>query len=180
MNTKRVIDAFWDELFSRYALIIFLFEMLLGIVLFLFSIVWIARKNNLKNDNNHMREYKQLFKNNKFKHISPLMIINIGIISTVSELTSAIPYFAFLSILVTYEFSFGMLTFVLICYNIIYIAPFVLLYVVYLLSKKKFDRIYIFFKYKCRRILEYLVPLLLFIISVVIIYDSIVNIMSKV
>ena len=116
----------------------------------------------------------------QIKHITPLALVNIGIISTVSELTSAIPYFAFLSVLVTYKFSFGVLTLVLICYNIIYIAPFVLLYVVYLLSKKKFDDMYIFFKNKCSNILEYSVPLLLLIISFVIIFNGIENILSRV
>jgi hypothetical protein len=104
----------------------------------------------------------------------------VGIVSTVSELTSAIPYFAFLSVLVTYKFSFGILTFVLICYNIIYIAPFVLLYIVYLLSKKEFDKIYIFFKEKCRKIIEYSIPLLLLTISFIITYNGITNIIDRV
>lgn len=175
-----VIDAFREFLLSKYALIVFLFEMFIGISLLLFSIALIIKKNNLKNGNVYIGKYNQLLKDSEFKHITPLMIINIGIISTVSELTSAAPYFAFLSVLVTYKFSFGVLTFVLICYNIIYIAPFVLLYAVYLRSKKKFDKMYIFFKEKCSNVLECLIHLFFLIISVVIIYDSIGNIMSKV
>ena len=34
----------------------------------------------------------------KFRHVTPLALINIGIISTASELTSALPYFAFLGL----------------------------------------------------------------------------------
>ena len=180
----RVIDLFWDFLLNENALIVFLFEILLGISVFLFSVAWIVKKNNLKNKDFCRGADNQLLDENKIKaqikHITPLALVNIGIISTVSELTSAIPYFAFLSVLVTYKFSFGVLTLVLICYNIIYIAPFVLLYVVYLLSKKKFDDMYIFFKNKCSNILEYSVPLLLLIISFVIIFNGIENILSRV
>ena len=177
----KIIDKFWTLLLSKYALIIFSFEILLGISLFLLSLAWIFKKNNLKNKYTLIGKDNQLLEKNtitKIKYITPLMLINIGIVSTVSELTSAIPYFAFLSVLVTYKFSFGLLTLVLICYNIIYIAPFVLLYVIYLLSKTKFDKIYIFFKEKCHKTLEYLLPLLLLIVSVMIIYNGIVNITS--
>ncbi len=177
-----VIDVFWSFLLNKYALIIFLFETLFGISLFLLGMAWIIKKNNLKNKETLIGEGSQLLEENKseIKHIPPLMLINIGIVSTASELTSAVPYFVFLSVLVTYEFSFGVLTFILICYNIIYIAPFILLYVVYLLSQKNFDKMYIFFKEKCSDILKYLVPLLLLIISVIMVYDGIVNMMDKV
>ena len=137
----------------------------------------------MKNKYAFIGEGAQLLEKNtqpQIKHITPLMLINIGIVSTVSELTSAIPYFAFLSVLVTYKFSFGVLTLVLICYNIIYIAPFILLYVIYTVSKTKFDKIYIFFQEKCSKILEYLIPLFLLIISVMIIYNGITNAIYRV
>ncbi len=180
----KVIDVLWTLLLSKYALIVFLFEMLLGVGLFLFSIGWLIKKNVLKNKDVYGVGDNRLSEENKikaqFKHVTPFALINIGIISTVSELTSAVPYFAFLSVLVTYEFSFVALTFVLICYNIIYIAPFVFLYIVYLLSKKEFDKIYVFFKDKCSNVLKYSIPLFLLIVSVVIIFNSIVNITSGV
>ena len=180
----KVIDAILVFLLSKYAMIIFSFEIFLGISLFLFSIGCLIKKNIVKNKDILMYRNNQLLEENnfkaKFKHVTPLMLINVGIVSTVSELTSAIPYFAFLSVLVTYKFSFGILTFVLICYNIIYIAPFVLLYIVYLLSKKEFDKIYIFFKEKCRKIIEYSIPLLLLTISFIITYNGITNIIDRV
>lgn len=180
----KVIDAILVFLLSKYALIIFSFEILLGVSLFLFSIGCLIKKNIVKNKDILMYRNNQLLEENKvkakFKHVTPLVLINVGIVSTVSELTSAIPYFAFLSVLVTYKISFGILTFVLICYNIIYIAPFVLLYIVYLLSKKEFDKIYIFFKEKCRKIIEYFIPLLLLTISFIITYNGITNIMERV
>lgn len=179
----KFIDMFWDYLLSKYALSIFSFEILLGVCLFLFSVGWLYKKNILKNkaltdSDNQLSEESKV--KSKIKHLTPLTLINIGIVSTVSELTSAIPYFVFLSVLITYKFSFATLTFVLICYNIIYIAPFVLLYVIYLLSKEKFDKMYVFFREKCNKILECFIPLLLLIISVVIINNGIANVVSGV
>ena len=174
----KILDTFLSVLLNRYALTLFSAETFLGSVLLLFSVVWLIRKNMLKNkicDNDANQEKKLKA---KIKHVTPMALIYIGIISTVSELTSAVPYFAFLSVLVTYKFSFGMLTFILICYNIIYIAPFVLLYVIYLLSQKNFDKIYIFFKEKCCKILAYSVPLLLLIISATIIFNGVKNIIN--
>lgn len=176
------IDTFWDFLLNQYSLIIYPLEICLGIGLFLFGIGWLIKKIIRKKNNQQTNQEKQASEENNIKHkikqVTPLALINIGIVSTASELTSAVPYFAFLSVLITYHFSFGVLTLVLICYNIIYIAPFVLLYVIYILSKKHFDRIYVFFKEKCSNLLEYFVPLLLLIFAAVIIFNGITNTMS--
>lgn len=177
-----VINELVAFLSVKYSLVVFLLEICFGFSLLLFGIGWLVKKIRL-NKNDIMTDHdKQLSEESniktKIKHVSPLALINIGIISTVSELTSAVPYFAFLSALITYHFSFGILTLVLICYNIIYITPFVLLYVIYILSKKKFDKIYIFFKKKCSTLLEYFTPILLLVIAVVIIIKGILNTMS--
>ena len=178
----KLIDMFWSFLLNKYALFIFSLETLFGITLFLFSIGWLIKKHVLKNKGALTSCDKQIEEENnmkaKIKHVTPLALINIGIISTVSELTSAVPYFAFLSVLVTYKFSFSILTLVLICYNIIYIAPFVFLYVVYLLSKRNFDKIYVFFREKCSKILGYSIPLLLLLIAIIIIYNGAINLMG--
>lgn len=179
-GVMRLMDALFTALLSKYAAAVFSLEIGFGVGLLLLGIGWLIKKirssktNGLTNGEQSLSEENNI--KTKIKHVTPLALINIGIISTASELTSAVPYFAFLSVLVTYHFSFALLTLVLICYNIIYIAPFVLLYVIYLLSKEKFDKIYIFFREKCSRILGYSIPLLLLVIAAVIVYNGIVNI----
>ena len=176
------VNSLFSIFLSEYALLFFLLKICFGLGLLLLSIFWLVKKIKLNLKSSLTKQDKQLSEENtiksKIKNITPLALINIGIISTVSELTSAVPYFAFLSVLVTYHFSFDFLTLILICYNIIYIAPFVLLYVVYILSKEKFDKIYVFFQKKCRTVLEYSLPLLLLIIAAVIIFNGVASITS--
>ena len=153
-----LLDRVWTLALNQYPYIIYPLEIVLGIGVFVFGFIWlkkliVAKKQNLSSVQEKQKTEEDNIKH-KIKSVSPLALINIGIISTASELTSAVPYFAFLSVLLTYHISFGVLTLILILYNIIYIAPFVLLFAIYLLSKKKFDKIYVFFRTKCRTLLE--------------------------
>lgn len=174
------ISAFLTILQNEYSLAISLFELFLGICLLLLAIGWLVAKHVTQTrTNNHKLASDRKRLKAKFKHITPWTLINIGIISTVAELTSAVPYFAFLSVLGTYRFSFLVLTLVLICYNIIYITPFALLYIVYLVSKKQFDKIYVFFKDKCNKFLGYLMPVLLLVVAVSIICNGIINTLNS-
>ncbi len=177
-----LMEPLFAVLLSKYAPVLFVLEICFGFALLLFGIIWLIKKIRVNKKNALTRHDRQLSEEKniktKIRHVTPLALINTGIISTVSELTSAVPYFAFLSVLITYHFSFWLLTLVLICYNIIYIAPFVLLYVIYLLSKEKFDKIYIFFKEKCHTLLRYCIPLLLLVIAAVIIFNGAVNTMG--
>lgn len=175
----KVVSDLLTGLMAKYALTVFMFETLFGIVLLLFSILWLLKrkkKYSRTNDNTCLLT-KSAFKN-KFKHIKPLTLIYIGVLSTVSELTSAVPYFVFLSVVGTYHFSFGMLTIVLMLYNIVYIVPFVLLYVVYLLSKKSFDKMYIFFRKKCGVLFSNLVPLLFLLVAGLIVFNGVTNMLG--
>ena len=178
------INLLFSFLLRKYTLLFLSLEIFFGLCLVLFSVGWLLKKIKLNRQNRLSKGDTQASEKNeikaKIKYVTPLALINIGIISTVSELTSAVPYFAFLSVLITYHFSFGLLTLVLICYNIIYIAPFVLLYVIYILSKAKFDRVYAFFRKRCSTLLGYSIPFLLFIIAAIIVFNGVSNIMTLV
>jgi hypothetical protein len=177
-----LLDRVWTLALNQYPYIIYPLEIVLGIGVFVFGFIWLKKLIVAKKQNLSSVQEKQMTEEDNIKHkiksVTPLALINIGIISTASELTSAVPYFAFLSVLLTYHISFGVLTLILILYNIIYIAPFVLLFAIYLLSKKKFDKIYVFFRTKCRTLLDYSVPLLLLVFAIVIIISGILKTMS--
>lgn len=172
-----LIDSLLVKLMENYSVQMYSLQSVFGMALFVLGIVLLVRKLVIQKRDKGSYERKQSENEDnvksKIKHVTPLALINIGIISTVSELTSALPYFAFLSVLITYKLSFPILTLVLIFYNIIYIAPFAILYFVYIISKKKFDSIYVFFRIKFSRYLGYCIPALLLVIGGVVIYNGI-------
>lgn len=177
-----LIDRFFGAVMERYDREVYSLEILLGVVTLVLGAVFFIRKLlRERRENGGEEETPDLNEDrarSKFKHVTPITLINIGVISTASELTSALPYFAFLSVLVTYHLSFPVLTLVFICYNIIYIAPFAILYFVYIISKKQFDRVYVFFRTRFRKYLGYCIPALLLVVGAAVIYNGCVNLLG--
>ena len=177
-----LIDNLLRPIMEQYVVHMYSLEVILGLIMLVVGAILLTKRLVAqKKDVASFKEKHGLNEDSvrsKFRHVTPLALINIGIISTASELTSALPYFAFLSVLITYSFSFPVLTFVLICYNTIYSAPFVLLYFVYIISKKRFDSIYLFFRTKLSKYSPYCIPALLLIIAVVVIFNGAGNLVS--
>lgn len=174
-----VINNGLGGFFEKHGLVIYSLELLLGLVVLFFGIWSLVKKNVAKRRNeeaDHQTEEEKI--RAKIWSVTPLALIGIGVVSTASELTSALPYFAFLAVLINYTLSFPVLTLVLIFYNIIYMAPFMILYFIYIISKARFDAIYDFFKKKLRRFSEFLVPVLLLVVAAVVLFDSIVKIVG--
>lgn len=168
-------------LFGQYSLIVFLLELVIGVLLLFFGTKGLV-KGIVRRRKNPSAAMDQTVEEEKVKSrirsVTPMALIGIGIVSTASELTSAVPYFAFLAVLVTYELPFWLLTLVFILYNIIYMLPFMLMYVVYIISRKKFDRLYIFFKERLNRFSEFFVPLLLLGIGVAVVIEATASIIN--
>ena len=171
-----IINNIFNRFLTAYGWLIYSLELLLGLGLLFWGSKSLLKYiiNIKRNDktNEETLESKEVAIKSKIKRVTPIALIGIGIVSTVSELTSAVPYFAFLAVLITHKLTFPMLTLLFICYNIIYIAPFVLLYVIYIISKQKFDNIYSFFKKTFMRYSGLLIPVLLLAISVAILFDA--------
>ena len=163
-----------DYVLENYGAIVYSLEIALALLILFFAIKSIVVHFINKKKGNDLNSKENEIKG-KIRSVTPLALIAVGVVSTVSELTSAVPYFAFLAVLVKYQLPFMLLTLIFILYNIIYIMPFVILYVIYVISKNSFDKIYNFFKTKCKTILEIALPLLFFIIGAVILYDGIAN-----
>lgn len=174
-----IINNGVDHIITNYGLYLYILELLIGILALFFCIRGLIRKFKSKNNDKLAEQEAEEQKiKSKIKSVTPLALIGIGVVSTVSELTSAVPYFAFLAVLVNYKLSFLVLNLILIFYNIIYIAPFMILYFIYMISKAKFDAIYNFFRKYFRRFSEILIPLLLLVIAIVLGFDSITNMIN--
>ena len=112
-----------DYLLDNYGIILYSLEIFLGLVILFLGIKHTYKNIKLKQNSN----YQEMIDNkeeeeikSKIRSVSPLALIGIGIASTVSELTSAVPYFTFLAVLINYKLSFLIITSILIVYNIIY------------------------------------------------------------
>lgn len=166
-----LIDSVFSKIMSEISTYLYIGELVAGIILFGFGIYKLIKRKN-----NPSAEEKE--ENKKPVSVTPLALIGIGIVSTASELTSALPYFTFLAVLINYRLSFPFLTLILILYNMVYIAPFVILFIIYLISKQKFDAVYNFFRRLFSKLSAFLIPALLIIVGCVISYHAITNLLS--
>lgn len=122
-------------------------------------------------------EFEEDASNIKVKSVSPTSLILIGTGAAVSELSTAFPYFAFLAVLFNYELSLPIVIGIMIFYNILYASPLIVLYFVYKFANKQFDRLYSYIHQLIERFSSILSPVLLGILSAVLIYHSVIQIL---
>lgn len=82
----------------------------------------------------------------KVRSVSPAALLALGAVATLMELATALPYFAFLAVLLSQSLALWELLVVLAVYNLIYMSPLMLLYFVYAHNRAAFDRFYAFLK----------------------------------
>lgn len=76
------------------------------------------------------------------KGLNSRQLFGLGIMACLLELTSALPYFAFLALLTQYSLSLAVLAGLLILYNVIYSAPLILLYVCSIYFEDRLETFY--------------------------------------
>lgn len=109
----------------------------------------------------------------KIKSVSPTALVFMGVGATISELTTALPYFAFLAILFNYQLTFPQLTLTLILYNTIYTLPLIMLYFVYIKAQDKFDYLYRVIKAQVTKWANVFASTLVSIIGFILVYHSV-------
>lgn len=175
-----IISSGISHVVDNYGIVLYLLEMALGVSLLIWSGISLAKrilgKRNGGESGAHAAEEEKI--RSRVRSVTPVALITVGVVSTVSELTSAVPYFSFLAVLLNYKLSFLVLTLILILYNIIYILPFAILYVVYIVSINYFNKIYDFFRNRLKRVIGFLVPVLVLAIAVFVLYDATANLIS--
>ena len=165
-----VISEFMKGLTAKFGTGIYIAEFIIG-VLFLISTIYILFKNRIKkietkeDDDNEKNKIAK-----KIKSVSPLSLTVLGIIATISELTTALPYFAFLTILFNYKLNVAALLIILVIYNIIYSLPLIIMYFIYVKAQDKFDNLYKFIKDKMNKWSNILAPAITTIIGGFLIY----------
>lgn len=164
-------------LIQKYGRVIFTVELILGIA-FLIAVCYLILGSQLKamkeeffcTAKSEANAEEQAAK--KIKSVSPAALIALGTGATISELSTALPYFAFLAILLNYQLTFLQVTFILAVYNMIYTAPLMILYFIYKKSRSKFDRFYEIIKTQMTKWADILAPAIAGLIGVFLVFHS--------
>lgn len=174
------IGDFFGMLITQYGQAIFTGELILGIA-FLISVCYMLLRTEITllqkqiqspasggSGNDDEKEAAR-----KIKSVSPVALITLGVGATISELTTALPYFAFLTILFNYQLTLLQVTFILILYNTVYTMPLMILYFVYIKSQDSFDRLYSVIKSQITKWANIIAPAVTSIIGILLIFHSV-------
>ncbi|MBO1308499.1 GAP family protein [Enterococcus sp. 669A] len=147
---NQLFVRFYQEFVQRFPMFLPTAALLaaLGIIYFVFR-----KKENEKQEEK------------KVTNLNATKLFFLGVLACVLELSSALPYFAFLGLLVSYQLSFGIVAVLLAIYNVIYIAPLLLIYIFSIYFEDKLTVFYNKFNQLIHWVLRYLVPPMLVLIS---------------
>lgn len=174
------IGDFFGMLLERYGQMLYTIELILGIVFLiaLFYAVQNTKLESLKRQITFLNTGASKINDEteaarKIKFVSPVALLVLGMGTTISELTTALPYFAFLAVLFNYRLSLIQVTFILIVYNAIYTLPLIILYFVYIKAQDKFDSLYIMIKTQMTKWADIIAPTAAGLIGYILVYHSI-------
>ncbi|MDU6263566.1 MAG: GAP family protein [Anaerocolumna aminovalerica] len=174
------ISDFFGKLMNKYGQMLYTFELILGIVFLiaLFYLVHNAKIESLKKqisslNSDDSKSNDETEAAGKIKSVSPTALLALGVCATISELTTALPYFAFLTILFNYQLTFIQVAFILIVYNTIYTLPLMILYFVYVKAQDKFDSLYTIIKSRITKWSNIIAPTAAGLIGSIMVYHSV-------
>lgn len=182
------VGSFFQRLVNTYGRFLFTAELILGIA-FCIGVSFLIQNNKINSlkkqvrsmtygeEDEELREEEEAVR--KIKSVSPRALITLGVGATISELTTAVPYFAFLAILLNHQLTFLQVAFILIVYNTIYTMPLIVLYFVYVKAQDKFDRLYLLIKTQIAKWATILAPTVVGVVGVVLIYHAITLLLNQ-
>ncbi|GCF92195.1 hypothetical protein NRIC_00860 [Enterococcus florum] len=147
---NQLIQRFYHRMMSNYPFAVPVIALLSGTLL----MVYLFKKKPVE-------EYKE----KTISRLNMSKLFGLGIIACLLELTSALPYFAFLGILVSYQVGFFQLVAILFFYNLIYVAPLIVLYIFSIYFEERLTNFYHVFNRLIHWLLRVVVPPILFVIA---------------
>ncbi|MDR1629389.1 MAG: GAP family protein [Oscillospiraceae bacterium] len=172
------IGGFFKTLTEKYGPALYTAELILGIA-FLIGVCYLLQSTKIKELKQKLQaldsggEGDEAKIARRVKSVSPMALIMLGVGATISELTTALPYFAFLAILFEHSLSLFQLTGFLFVYNIIYMSPLMVLYFVYIKAQDKFDRLYTAMKSQMTKWANIIAPAAVGLIGVFFVYHAV-------
>lgn len=172
------ISGVFDSLLISYGKTLFTLELILGVVL-LIAASYILQNSKIKRlkqqtdcgSAGNVGDEADI--KGKIRSVSPPALILLGAGATLSELTTALPYFAFMAILFGRHLSIIEVSVILVLYNFIYMLPLIILYFVYIKAQSSFDRFYRFLKKHITRLSGIIIPAAAAIIGALLLFHSI-------
>lgn len=158
-------QQFLGQLLSQYPVIIPAGEIVIGAVLLLYLV------KRLFSQKVETEEVKRPDKKLGFGNL-----LGLGFISCCLELSSALPYFAFLAILLQYQLPVIGVVAILAVYNVIYSMPLIVIYICSLYFSDHLDRFYHKFSVWMSYILTKVIPVILLLIGLVLLVHGIFSI----
>ena len=174
-----VISNIFDFILKKLVPQIYIIELIIGIVALILVLYFVLNEkikkinkgDEFKNKSSMEDEKSQISK--KIKSVSPFSLFILGVVATITELTTALPYFAFLAVLLNYELSLLSVVIILFIYNFIYSSPLMILYYIYRMKQDLFERFYLFIKEKMEKWSVVIMPFVFGLIGMFTIVHSI-------
>ncbi|WP_393965618.1 GAP family protein [Exiguobacterium sp. S22-S28] len=146
----KVFSSFYRHIMATYSSVIFSIEITVGIGL-VFLGAFFLYKRKTASPTIKIKEKKIT----PPKSVTPSFLLILGVSNTIGDLPTAIPYLIFIAQLVEASISMTSVIFLLLIYNVIYILPLVLLFLLYLSNRNKVDEFIEKFRKKSEKISEW-------------------------
>ena len=130
----KVISALVHNIMSENSTLIFSLEVALGIILIIGGIFLLYRR--LKTRKKPIKARKTA---SNPKSVNRVFLFLLGASNTVGDLPTAIPYFLFIGKIVQAKLSIIDAVILLVIYSFIYVLPLIVIFFLYLFSKKKIE-----------------------------------------
>lgn len=163
---------------ERFGQNLYVIEFIAGIIILILAFFSILHQKVMKlmegketTKDSEDDEKQQVSK--KIRSVTPFSLAVLGVIATIVELSTALPYFAFLAVVVNYDLSTVTLIVILLIYNIIYSSPLMILYFIYRWKQELFERVYLILKLQMKKWSAILIPAVLGIVGIAFLFHSI-------
>lgn len=174
-----VLSNLFNFIFQKLVPQIYIIELIAGIIALIIVLYFVLNEKikkinkgeELKNKSFMEDEKAQISK--KIKSVSPFSLFILGVVATITELTTALPYFAFLAVLLNYELSLLSVVVILFIYNFIYSSPLMILYYIYRMKQDLFEKFYLCIKEKMEKWSVVIMPFVFGLIGMFTIFHSI-------
>jgi cytochrome c biogenesis protein CcdA len=170
VGVDKYLKTIITETLRKFSLYIGIAELLIASTLIIIGIIqcYVLVRRIIKKDQSQ-KDYMSAI----VKMVNPLALIVLSISSTLMDIPTAIPYFGFIGILSASNTSIMIAIVLFILYCFAYVLPMIILYLIFTLIKgERFNKIETTFRNIINRASEYLLPIMLILIGVLVFGDG--------
>lgn len=170
IGVDKYLKSFSNSIAERFAKHVGLIELLIAAIIITIAIVQAVKliKRIIKKE-----PTKKDYMAAVVKMVNPAALVFLSVSSTLMDIPTAIPYFGFIGILSNSGTILFVSLVLFIVYCLIYVLPMIILYLMFtLIQGERFNRIESGFKNFINTVSEYLLPIILLILGVLLVVDG--------